>query len=100
MGLDYHNTVVLSFQVPELASWLAIMPSDVVNCTIAKCSVRFRRAGKHSTCPGHSRCYVLGKYDPFHAPCYPCIDWLRGFANPLVNAADKLGCIASFKDWV
>ena len=41
-----------------------------------------------------------GKYDPFGAPCYPCIEWLWGIVNPLENAIYKLGCIACLKNWV
>ena len=73
--------------------------SDVVRCGVSGCSVRFRRAGKHAFCPGHSECYLGGRYDPFHAPCYPCMQWLRGFVNPLLSPSTRLECVHAMRDW-
>ena len=51
-------------------------------------------------CPGHSSCYISGQYDLFGGPCLPCVNWLRGLANPLTPLEDRLGCVASLKDWL
>ena len=71
----------------------------MIKCGVAGCSVRFRRAGKHAFCPGHSECYLGGHYDPFHAPCLPCIQWLRGFINPLLSPSNRLECVHAIRDW-
>ena len=50
-------------------------------------------------CPGHSPCYLAGHYNPFHAPCLPCINWLRGFVNPLLSPSKRLECVHALRDW-
>ena len=73
--------------------------SDVVRCAVSGCNARYRRAGKHIYCPGHSPCYLAGHYDPFHAPCLPCARWLRGFANVRNPSKERLDCVLALRDW-
>ena len=40
-----------------------------------------------------------GHYDPFHAPCLPCVRWLRGFANSRLPYDERWDCVLALRDW-
>ena len=71
--------------------------SDVILCSVAGCSTRFKRAGKYPMYPAHSPCYVAGQYDTFGPPCFPCLSWL---CCSLGLLEDKVECIVQLKAWV
>ena len=73
--------------------------TDLVKCAFSGCRTRFKRSGKHNTCPAHSACYVAGQYSPCYAPCLPCVAWMKGVANERLEISARWDNIQAMKDW-
>ena len=67
-------------------------------CSVPGCRTRYKRSGKHDTCPTHAPCYVAKQYMPFHGPCLPCMNWMRAIANKRLQDEVHLDVISQLRE--
>ena len=68
-------------------------------CNVPGCRIRFRRQGKHVTCPQHAPCYISRQFMPFHGPCMACMSWFRAIANTRLDNELRVFAIQELKEF-